>query len=241
LGFGLIVQTINFKYEFILFFTMVRGGSSKISSSPKPSYKIYLHEKPFFQYAVALIAIVALIVSVYGLVNTNKLEQDVVGDTISAEDFLGKLTAHDEMKAFVGVAPLNVIQINNNNLGNLQSQIAGLDISYIGSFLVQYTDGIVVYDYNNDEIKGVVNLQQPQAQLPADFFTKLNIHPELQGLQNQQPIGGQLDTTSLNSLKQQFPEVYANAKVGDFLLRYETRLVIYDYNADRIVNAVNLG
>ena len=73
------------------------------------------------------------------------------------------------------------------------------------------------------------------------FFTKLNKHPEVQGLQNQQPIGGQIDAASLNSLKQQFPDVYANAKVGDFLLRYQTKLVIYDYNQDKVVNAVNLG
>ena len=73
------------------------------------------------------------------------------------------------------------------------------------------------------------------------FFTKLNKHVELKGLQNQQPIGGQLDQSSLNTLRQQFPDVYANAKVGDFLLRYQTKLVIYDYNQDRIVNAVNLG
>jgi len=85
-------------------------------------------------------------------------------------------------------------------------------------------------------------LQQPQqAQLPADFFTKLNKHNELQGLQNQQPIGGQIDAASLAILKQQFPDVYANAKVGDFLLRYQTKLIIYDYNNNRIVNAVNLS
>ena len=84
-------------------------------------------------------------------------------------------------------------------------------------------------------------MQQQLPQLPADFFTKLNKHSELQGLQNQQPIGGQLDADSLNTLKQQFPDVYANAKVGDYLLRYQTKLIIYDYNADKIVNTVNLG
>ena len=77
--------------------------------------------------------------------------------------------------------------------------------------------------------------------MPADFLTKLNSHAELKGLQNQQPIGGQIDAATLNTLKQQFPDVYANAKAGDFLLRYQTKLIIYDYNADKIVNAVNLG
>jgi len=44
----------------------------------------------------------------------------------------------------------------------------------------------------------------------------------------------------LNSLKQQLPTVYADAKVGDFLLRYDTKLVIYDYQSDNLVNVVAL-
>jgi len=100
----------------------------------------------------------------------------------------------------------------------------------------------VIFDYDNDAIKGIVSLQQPQqAQLPADFYSKLNAHPELSGLENEQPIGGQLDAPSLETLKQQFPDVYANAEVNDYLLRYQTRLIIYNYNNDVIVNAVNLG
>ena len=84
-------------------------------------------------------------------------------------------------------------------------------------------------------------MQQPsQAQLPADFFTKLNKHAELKGLEKEQPIGGQLDRASLDTLKQQFPEVYMDAKVGDFLLRYSKKLIIYDYTVDKIVNVVNL-
>ena len=146
------------------------------------------------------------------------------------------------MKNYVGVAPLNIIQVNNNNIANLQAQVNWLDLSYIWNFIIQYADKIVIYDYDNDKIKGAVSLQQPQqAQLSADFFTKLNKHAELQGLESQQPMGGQLDAASLNTLKQQFPDVYANAKVGDFLLRYQTKLIIYDYSQDKIVNVVNLG
>jgi hypothetical protein len=132
------------------------------------------------------------------------------------------------------------VQINKDNFASLQSQISGLDISYIGSFIVQYRDGIVLYDYKNDKIKGTLAFQQQAPQLPSDFFVKLNKHAEVQGMQNEQPIGGQLDESSLSTLKQQFPDVYANAKAGDFLLRYKAKLVIYDYNSDRIVNAVNL-
>ena len=201
----------------------------------------HLFEKPSFQYIIILVIVSTLIVSIFSLVNTSQLKNTLAPTTINLNDFLKKLTSHNEMKSYVGTAPLNIIQINNNNFANLQAQISGMDISYIGNFIVQYTDRIVVYDYGNDKIRGTVSLQQQLPQLPADFFTKLNKHSELKGLQNQQPIGGQLDADSLNTLKQQFPDVYANAKVGDYLLRYQTKLIIYDYNADKIVNTVNLG
>ena len=223
---------------------MARGDSLRESSRGQhdSSYGTHLYEKPLFQHIIILSILATLIISIFALVNVYQLKKAIVPRTINANDFLKKLTSHSEMKGYVGVAPLNIIQVNNNNLGNLQSQINGLDASYIGNFIVQYTDRVVVYDYDNDRIRGTVSLQQPkQAQLPNDFFTKLNKHPEVQGLQNQQPIGGQIDAASLNSLKQQFPDVYANAKVGDFLLRYQTKLVIYDYNQDKMINAVNLG
>ena len=201
----------------------------------------HIFEKPTFQYAIIFMIIATFIISIFALLNIYQIKKSVVPTTVNVNDFLKKLTSHNEMKSYVGVAPLNIVQLSNNNLANLQAQISGLDASHIGSFIVQYTDRIVIYDYSNDKLRGNVALQQPQTQLSSDFFTKLNKHVELKGLQNQQPIGGQLDQASLNTLKQQFPDVYANAKVGDFLLRYQTKLVIYDYNQDSIVNAVNLG
>jgi len=212
------------------------------SDGTKSSYDTHLFEKPAFQYLIVFSIIATLIISVLALFNLYQLKNIIVPKTINMNDFLQKVVAHSEMKGYVGVAPLNIIQVNNNNFANLRAQINGLDQSYIGSFIVQYTDKIVIYDYDNDKIMGTVSLQQPQqSQLPADFFAKLNKHSELQGLQNQQPIGGQIDASSLSTLKQQFPDVYANAKVGDFLLRYQTKLIIYDYAQDKIINAVNLG
>lgn len=220
---------------------MARGSSSKSSSETSHSYyKEPFHEKTFFHYLLFVLVITTLIISSFSLYKTNKLAGAVVADTINVNDFLSKLTSHDETKDYIGVTPLNILQVNQNNLANLQAQINGLDTSYIGDFIVQYSDNIVIYDFNNDQIKGILNLQQPQPQLPADFFTKLNDHYELQGLESEQPVGGQLDEISLNTLKQQFPDVYGNAKVGDFLLRYPTKLIIYDYIQDRIVNSADL-
>ncbi|MDP7322433.1 MAG: hypothetical protein QF729_00615 [Candidatus Woesearchaeota archaeon] len=200
------------------------------------------HKSSAFHYIIIILIIATLFVSGLVLLDVKQIKASLLPQTIDANDFLAKLTAHPEASSYVGISPLNIIQINTNNIDNLQAQIAGLDTSFLGSFIVQYTDSVVIYDYNNDIILGTVSLQQPQqAGLPGDFLTKLNAHPELAGLETEQPIGGQIDQASLDNLMQQFPEVYANAKVGDFLLRYTTKLIIYDYNTDAIVNAVNLG
>ena len=202
--------------------------------------KLAMHQKPIFHYVVIASVILTLISSAFTLYNVHQLKKAVIPRTININDFQKKLMTHEEMKAYVGVAPLNIVQVTSGNLLNLQSQISGLNISHIGDFLVQYTNMIVIYDYDRDVIKGSINLQQP-IQLPADFFTKLNKHTEMKGLQNEQPIGGKLDESSLNALKQQFPDVYAKAKVGDYVLRYQTKLVIYDFTKDKIVNVVNLS
>lgn len=219
---------------------MARGSGSRQSSSAYGS-DAHLFEKPAFQYFIVFSIIATLIISILAFVNIYQLKKTLIPTTINTNNFLKRLTSHNEMRAYVGIAPLNIIQINNNNFANLQAQMSGLESSYIGNFIVQYADRVVVYDYDKDVIRGTVSLQQAQAQPPSDFSSKLNKHPELQGLQNQQPIGGQLDEVSLSTLKQQFPDVYVNAKAGDYLLRYQTKLIVYDYNQDRIVNAVNLG
>tara|TARA_B100000315_G_scaffold236250_1_gene251880 strand:- start:306 stop:977 length:672 start_codon:yes stop_codon:yes gene_type:complete len=223
---------------------MAKGGLKTGSNYSSTYYKEPMHETAGFHYLLLILVLVSLAVSVFILLDTGQITGAVTGDTqtIDANDFLAKLTAHPEAQSYVGVSPLNIIQVNNNNLANLQTQIAGLDASFLGNFLVQYTDSIVIYDYNNNVVMGSISLQQPQqAALPGDFFTKLNAHAELAGLGNEQPTGGQIDQASLDTLMQQFPNVYGNAKVGDFLLRYSTILVIYDYNSDSIINAVALG
>ncbi|MBI2541341.1 hypothetical protein HYV80_01350 [Candidatus Woesearchaeota archaeon] len=221
---------------------MAKGEPLKPGYSFNSEHHAHIFERPAFQYIIVLSIIATFVISLLALANTYQLKKAIIPATVNANEFLKKLTSHPEMKGYVGTAPLNIVQVSDNNIANLQSQINGLDASYIGNFIVQYTDRIVVYDYSKDVIRGNVNLQQPQqGQLPSDFFARLNNHPEMKGLESEQPVGGQLDADSLSTLKQQFPDVYADAKVGDFLLRYQTKLVIYDYNADKIVNSVGLG
>jgi len=143
---------------------MAKGGL-KLDSSYSPSYyREPLHEKPGFHYLLLVLVLVSLAVSVFVLLDSGKITGAAVTDaqTLSINDFLVKLTAHPEAQAYVGISPLNMIQIDDNNLANLQTQITGLDTSYIGSYLIQYSDAIVLYDYDNDVIRDVVSLQQPQ-------------------------------------------------------------------------------
>jgi len=138
-------------------------GRSKLNSSYSQLYSSHskpANKKPIFHYIILILIISTLIISIFTLVNVYQLRNFLVPKTINANDFFTKLAVHDETKKYSGVTPLNIVQINSNNIANLQTQIQGLDISYIGSFLIQYSDAIVIYDYNNDKINGIIPLQQ---------------------------------------------------------------------------------
>ena len=102
---------------------MVKGG---IGSGFTSSYREPLHEKGVFQYIKLVLIIATLVVGILILLKMNQITGAAVAQqTISIDDFLSRLTSHPEAQAYTGVSPLNVIQINNNNLANLQAQIAG--------------------------------------------------------------------------------------------------------------------
>ena len=187
-------------------------------------------------YLILIICIISLGVSSYTLYEIKKASQP--SQIITINQFLAKLTAHNELANYKDIPPLNIVRIDNTNLENLQAQINGLDVSFIGSYVIQYTDRLVIYNFETDKIKANTPLQTQQ--LPQDFFTKLLQHPELKGMGQTAPQGGILDEASLQSLKQQLPDVYKDARVGDYLLRYPNRLIIYNYQQDKIINAVNL-
>ncbi len=195
---------------------------------------------PTVIYLVLFLVGVALVFGVWSFVKVKKIERIAIPPTADMDKFLKRVTAHSEAQEYAGVVPLNVVQITQSNLGNFQAQIAGLDTSYIGSYMVQYANSIIVYDYAKNSIRGRIDVPQASPSLPQDFSAKLYAHPEAAAFQGEQPQGGQLDASTLATLKQQFPDFYANAKEGDYLLRYSTKLVIYDYANDRIVNAINL-
>ena len=188
-----------------------------------------------FNYLLIFLVLVTLLLGIYSAVTAYQLKSFIIPKPLSINNILKKLVAHPEMKNYEGVTPLNIVQISSGNLASLQSQIKDLDVSFFGDFIVQYKERMVVYNYVNDTIKGSVPVQQL---LPQDFFDKLNRHSEMKSLQGQQPTGGvQLDAQSLNSLKQQSPEIYKNAEAGDYVLKYQSKIIIYNYVKDRIINS----
>ena len=192
-------------------------------------------------YIILITTIITLGISIYTLNEVRTFKSAIFPQTVSLDQFLNKLTAHEELTDYKDIPPLNIIRIDNTNLANLQAQIAGLDTSFIGKYIVMYTNRMVIYDFDNDVIAGNVASQAPQqTQLPQDFSAKLLTHPELQGVENINPAGGIIDQASLDTLQQQLPDIYKDAKVGDYLLRYPDRLIIYDYQNDNIVAAFAL-
>lgn len=189
-------------------------------------------------YLILIVCITSLVVSSYTLYEIKKQTQPAQQNT-QINEFLGKLTAHDELTNYENITPLDIIMVDSKNLENLRTQIKGINESFIGTYLVQYADRLVIYDFENDLILGNIQTQARQ-QIPNDLFTKLLQHPELKGVEGTAPQGGILDQASLQALKQQLPDVYKDAQVGDYLLRYPDRLVIYNYQQNKIVNAISL-
>ena len=193
-----------------------------------------VYPPPIVFYTILLLVTVGVGISIYSGIEVSKIKKALVPP--DNNDFLKKITGNTVEG---NELPLNIIRITSDNIKTLQSQIGGLDSGYIGKFLIQYPNKIVVYDLKNDKLEDQISLKQQQ-QIPADFFEKLYKHSELRGLSDSDPVGGIIDSASLATLKQQFPDVYKDAKVGDYLLRYTKMLVIYDYNKDKVVNAVAL-
>jgi hypothetical protein len=154
------------------------------------------------------------------------------------QDFYQKLYSHQELSALSNSRPNNVVIIHKYNLESLQEQIIGLDNTYLDNYVLNYGNFLVVYDYDGDELRSVLPLNQNN--LPQDFFETLLKHPELKGYENQRPDGGRLDEASLNELKTSYPDIYQNAEVGDYVVRYPKKLLIYNYERDVIKDTFTL-
>ena len=81
------------------------------------------HKSSAFHYIIIILIIATLFVSGLVLLDVKQIKASLLPQTIDANDFLAKLTAHPEASSYVGISPLNIIQINTNNIDNLQAQL----------------------------------------------------------------------------------------------------------------------
>lgn len=81
---------------------------------------------------------------------------------VNVADFMAKLTAHNESAKYKGIIPNTILQVNQQNLATLSKQIVGLDENYIGAFVIQYPEEVVIYDFGNDKILAQLSLPKQQ-------------------------------------------------------------------------------
>lgn len=147
------------------------------------------------------------------------------------DDFYLKLYSHEQVANFKDLNPI-VLPIRKSNFETLKEQIIGLNDSFIGDYILNYNTFLIIYDYNDDIIKTVVPLTNTPKQV--NFLDKLHAHADMEDVRNEIPEGGRLDEATVTELKSQNPVVYEKAQAGDYLLRYQKRLVIYDFENDVI-------
>ncbi len=151
-------------------------------------------------------------------------------------DFVTKLLAHTELASHSNENPtitlLDQAAIDQGKTANAEFFASAKS----GQYLLQWTDLFIVFDYETDKI---VSMFQPE-RAPDDFLPKLTAHSEMAGYVSQVPRISRISASVLPQLKEQFANIYANAKADDYVVRYNDRLVIYDYAADKIVDMFSL-
>lgn len=155
------------------------------------------------------------------------------------EDFDEKLYSHEQISNFKDLNA-EVLKISTQNIETLKQQLIGLDESYLGKYIVNYGTFILVYDYDNDTIDSIVPINTQEQGTVNELLTKLMAHSEMSDVQGQTPEGGQLNAETLAQLRESFPQIYNDAEVGDFVLRYEKKLVIYNFETDTIKKIFNV-
>lgn len=151
-------------------------------------------------------------------------------------DFVAKLMVHAEVASHANENP-TITQLDDATIQQGKTatpQFFGN--SKAGDYLLQWADLVVIYDYPQDKI---VATFVPQT-APSDFLQKLTAHPELKNYESETPRLSIITADALPQLLQQFPNIYKNAKAGEYVVRYSDRLVIYDYENDTIVDIFTL-
>jgi hypothetical protein len=123
-------------------------------------------------WIILIMVILCLGVSIYSLMEVRALKTAIMPQkTLSMQEFLAKLNSHPELINYRNLNPLNVITITTTNLPSLQGQITGLDVSYIGQYVIQYADRLVIYDLQQDKITGNLALPKTPVQQGTETQT----------------------------------------------------------------------
>lgn len=103
-----------------------------------------------------------------------------------------------------------------------------------GDYLVITPENAYLYDFKADVVKKIIPVQV-RAPLPEDFYQKLTQHVQITAEPQVQQI------ENIAELKQAQPEIYANAKDGDFVVVFANTILVYDYAADQIVDSFTVS
>jgi hypothetical protein len=128
---------------------------------------------------ILALAFVSLLLSTYSFVKVNQIAKIVARQDASVGDVLKKMTAHPEALRYVGMKPMAMLQVDQNNLESLAKQVNGLGVFAMGSYLVRYSNVLFLYNYAQDLLLGATELQ-PQTETPPQ-------RKEQPGQQPQQP------------------------------------------------------
>lgn len=156
---------------------------------------------------------------------------NVLSSQVLPPDFSQRLFAHAEVQDhreqdadLTLITEDSLVTARQNNPDFFENAEAGY-------YLLQWQDLSILYNYEDDVILNLFRLQLA----PADLLAKLTAHPELNDYANQVPRVSIVTEDVLPELQEQFPNIYANAYAGNFVLRFDDKLVLYDYENDVLV------
>lgn len=69
---------------------------------------------------------------------------------------------------------------------------------------------------------------------------RLLLHEEMKGYNGKTATILLLDETNLPPLQEKYPNIYSDAKFGDYVFVYSDLLVVYDFKNDKILKIFNL-
>ena len=116
--------------------------------TPRTPYEITVA----LQYAILALVALSIVLSSLAAIKLNQVAKVVLRQNPTVGEVLKKLTAHPEAKGYFGAKPKAFLRIDQNNLEMLAKQVPGLDVFWMGNYLVVYNDLLFVYNFEEDRV-----------------------------------------------------------------------------------------